>query len=141
MDADSEVFSMFTGAHRALLLRAHAALEVRIKFTKGGLAALGCQSKDVQRVELASVAFKKMLDDAHDRDRWTYDKELRDIGGQALSILVDALDKVRKAQVAAGVEDPHDTDDTIALAKTVGRQLRAELFPVEPKQEALELDK
>lgn len=131
---EGEVFTMFTASHRALLLRAHKALEARIKFTNGGLTALGCSSPEVKRVELQAVELKNMLDAAHDRDGWTYDSKLRDVGAHALAILADALDKVRKTAVSVGVEDPHDIDDAIELSKTIGRQLRADLFPLPPKQ-------
>ena len=131
---NKEDLPMFTGEQRTMLLYAHAALETTIKFTKGGLAALGANSKDVDRIALASVAFKKFLDDAHDRERWEFDPEFIPVAAQALAILVDKQNAQRKKVLQVGVEHPDDIDKAIELAKSIGRQLRPELFPKEEKQ-------
>lgn len=131
----------FTAAQRTLMLRAHSALEKRIKFTNGGLAALGASSADVKRIELNAAGFKKELDDAHDREMFELPQVSRDVAVLALSILVVNLDAVRKVQLAAGVEDPEDTDATIEFAKNTGRQMKPEAFPLAEKQETLELAK
>lgn len=127
---------MFTAGQRGLLLSAHKALETTLKFTNGGLTALGANSADVKRIELAAAAWKKNLDDAHDRPRWEFDQHDTAIAAQSLAIWVDKLNIYRKEGVAKGA-NPESTDRTIEQAKELGRLMRPELFPIEPKQEGL----
>lgn len=131
---DKSDLPMFTAEQRAMLLFAHTALETTIKFTNGGLAALGAASADVKRITLQAAGFKKLLDDAHDRDRWEFEPEYIPVAAQALSILVDRQNKKRKEVMGVGVEHPDDVDKAIELAKQIGRALRPEMFPKEEKQ-------
>lgn len=123
---------MFTAAQRGILLKAHDKLISTIRFTKGGLAALNANSKDVDRVALDAEKLKKFLDDAHDRDRFEFDRELIAIAAQALSIYVAKLAELRKTVAASGVATD-DVDEIVVAATNLGRDLKPELFPVQEK--------
>jgi hypothetical protein len=123
-----------TEGDRALLLRAHDALEKCIKMARGSLTTLNCSSADVSRVANRAAEFKKMLDDANGRESWTFQPDMRDVVVLAITILIDRQNKVRKEAIGVGVAQPHDIDETIQHGKTIGRALNATMFPREEVQ-------